>query len=518
MRLPRPKAAAAAALLAATLAGCGVADAVTTASVADSSTGTTSTATADPGASVEAVLADNQESHADADDGDYSAADAVTVTLDGSSATASGEGVDVDGGTVTITAPGTYVLSGTLTGQVVVDSSAEGKVRLVLDDATITSADGPAVDVEAADEVVVVLADASTNRLEDGSGYGQQSGEPNAALYSTADLTIAGTGSLDVTGNSNDGIGSQDGLVILSGTVTVTAVDDAVRGKDYVRVEGGTLTATGGGDALKSDNTEDADRGYVAILGGTLTLTAGDDGVSAATDAVVGGGTTTIAADGDGIHGDVSATVGGGDTTVTRSGEGLESKVVTVDGGSIDITSSDDGINGSDGSGQSGGPGGGGDSSASGVDVTISGGTVVVSGPTNGGNGALDTNGSFTVSGGTLLAAGSSGMAEAPGTDSEQGWVSATFDSAYPAGTVIQIVQEGDVIASYTAAKTFASVVFSSADITSGETYEVWVDGTPSGDAVAGLALGGSTEGGTQLGTVTADEHVGGQGGPGGHG
>ena len=129
--------------------------------------------------------------------------------------------------------------------------------------------------------------------------------------------------------------------------MTVTAVDDAIRGKDYVRIEGGTVTATGtAGDALKSDNVEDADRGYVAVLGGTVTATAGDDGISAASDVVVGGGTVTIAAKGDGIHGDVSATVGGGTTTVTESGEGLESKVITIDGGTLDLTSSDDGING----------------------------------------------------------------------------------------------------------------------------------------------------------------------------
>ena len=78
---------------------------------------------------------------------------------------------------------------------------------------------------------------------------------------------------------------------------------------------------------------------------------------------------------------------------------------------------------------------------------TITGGTVVVSGPTNDGNGALDVNGTFTISGGTLLAVGSSGMAVAPDADSEQGWVVATFDSAYPAGTVVQFASGDEVIA-----------------------------------------------------------------------
>ena len=47
--------------------------------------------------------------------------------------------------------------------------------------------------------------------------YGDAEGEANAALYSAAALTIAGTGSLDVTGNANDGIAAQDGLVVTYG-------------------------------------------------------------------------------------------------------------------------------------------------------------------------------------------------------------------------------------------------------------------------------------------------------------
>ena len=336
-----------------------------------------------------AVLADNQESHAPADDLAYTSPTWWTSTVVGQHRGTAGGGVKVDGATVTITAPGTYRLSGTLAGQVVVDTSATGDVRIILDDATITSSTTSAIAVMAADEAVVILADGSTNSLTDGSSYGDGTGEANAALYSAADLTIAGTGALRSRATPTTASAAQDGLVISSGTVTVTAKDDAIRGKDYVRIEGGTTTATGtGGDALKSDNVEDADRGYVAVLGGTVDATAGDDGISAASDAVVGGGTLTISAAGDGIHGDVSATIGGGTTTVTKSGEGLEAKVITIAGGTLAITSSDDGINGSDGWAVAvarrggGAPGGGGvpggESGIAGVSVTVSGGTTTI--------------------------------------------------------------------------------------------------------------------------------------------
>src|SRR5690606_14505314 len=118
----------------------------------------------------------------------------------------------------------------------------------------------------------------------------------NAAIDARADLTISGSGSLSVHGNGNDGISSTDDLVILSGDLTVTAADDALRGKDALVVEGGALElAAGSGDGLKSDQEEDETRGYILVTGGDIDITAGDDGVQAQTDTVITGGTLTAA-------------------------------------------------------------------------------------------------------------------------------------------------------------------------------------------------------------------------------
>jgi hypothetical protein len=70
-------------------------------------------------------------------------------------------------------------------------------------------------------------------------------------------MTIFGAGSLSVKGTYADGISSDDGLLLKSGVVTVSAADDAVRGKDYLIVEGGTVSAIGKtGHGLKSDNED----------------------------------------------------------------------------------------------------------------------------------------------------------------------------------------------------------------------------------------------------------------------
>ena len=59
-----------------------------------------------------------------------------------------------------ITEAGTYVLTGSTTGQVTVDT--DGAVRIVLDNATIASAEGAAIQVDSAELTVIELADGTT--------------------------------------------------------------------------------------------------------------------------------------------------------------------------------------------------------------------------------------------------------------------------------------------------------------------------------------------------------------------
>ncbi len=395
-----------AALLASILifAGCSGADStqseVAAASTESSSVGsiTGDTAGDQTGDDAQLTITENQESHYDADDLDYEQSEVVAITLDTSSAVADSGDVTIDGSTVTITAEGVYSLSGTLIdGRIIVDAADSDDVTLILDDADITNATGAAIAVMNADEAAIVLADGSTNRLTDGAAYtfpDPESDEPNAALYSAADLTIAGEGQLIVNANYNDGITSKDGLVIESGTITVAAADDGIRGKDYVIVSGGTISVEAGGDGIKADNNEDADRGYVLVSDGLVNIGAGDDGVQGTTDVLVtggdltidagsgsdsgraiqgdvmvvvsggaidatsvddaihsnnevtvDGGTLTLASGDDGIHGDLSVTINGGSITITDSFEGIESEVITINDGFIDVTSNDDGLN-----------------------------------------------------------------------------------------------------------------------------------------------------------------------------
>lgn len=569
-------AAAATVTLALALTGCAAAEQSPT------SVATTTTAAAEVAeATTAALTSENAADHGTASDDEWDAADEVAITLTGGSAASTGAGVTVDGGTVTITAAGTYRISGTLTdGQVVVDTADDGVVRLVLDGADITSSTGAALAVLDAERAVVILAGGSENSLTDAATYtfpDAATDEPNAALFSAADLTIGGTGALTVTGRYNDGIATKDGLVISGGTITVDAADDGIRGRDYVVIRGtASVAVVAGGDGLKSDNAEDATMGYVSVEAGTVTVDAAADGLDAETDVLVSGGDVAVTAGGgasaalaadasakglkgtvsvvvsggtltvdsaddalhsatavtvtggaltiatgdDAAHADAALAISGGSITVTESYEGLEALTIAISGGEIEVHSSDDAVNvagGADGSGQqapanrqAGGPGGGGDMFAvtEGASLTISGGTtvlyadgdgldsngtaamtggtVLVHGPTEEMNGAIDVVGGFTVDGGLLVAAGSAGMAETPDDASAQAYLGISFGTGIRAGTEVVVqAPDGSAVLTFTPAKTAATLVVSSPDLVAGTAYTVVVGGSSLGTVTA---------------------------------
>jgi len=305
--------------------------------------------------------AENCADHEDPEDYIWDSADVVEILLNETAITASGAGATVDGSVVKITRGGTYNISGVLAdGQIVVDSTDKGTVRLILDGADIHCSSSAAILVEKAKKTIVVLAEDTENYLSDGRSEtveGSQADEPNAAIFSRDDLTICGTGWLSVCGDVNDGISSKDGLIIASGTIDIDAVDDGIRGKDYLVVRGGDIFVNAGDDGLKSDNEQDDTKGYVAIETGTLNIVSGADAIQAETDVLIadgeitlrsGGGTNRRAGAGTvgkGITAGVSVTVNGGDLDINSGDDALHSNdSLAISGGTFVLSSTDDAI------------------------------------------------------------------------------------------------------------------------------------------------------------------------------
>jgi hypothetical protein len=211
-----------------------------------------------------------------------------------------------------ITGEGTYVLSGTLNNhQIRVNLADTEKAQIVLNNAHITSSDGPAIYILSGDKTFITLAEGTDNSLTDTVNYTLDDGdEPNACLFSKSDLTVNGTGTLTITGNYNHGIYSKDDLTLVGGTLNVTAVNDALKGKDFVQVASGTYNLTAGGDGLVSNNADGADVGYVVIQGGGFTIAANNDGIQAETLLQIEDGTFDITTGGGSAN--ASYTVDGG--------------------------------------------------------------------------------------------------------------------------------------------------------------------------------------------------------------
>lgn len=341
-------------------------------------------------------------------------------------------------------------------------------------------------------------------------------------------------------------------ITITGGTLSVTALKDGIQAEKELTVEGGELTVlAGGGDAdaavtasanpfdrdmRGNDDTDTVSKkglkagGDIVISGGVINVKSADDSVHSDSCVSVGGGTLTLSTCDDGIHADETLTVTDGSITVTKSYEGLEGKNIEISGGGIDVTAADDGLNaaGGDNAEFFGYAGGDYHINISGGNITVnadgdgidsngtiaqSGGSVVIYGPTNSGNGAIDYEGSYAVSGGTLIALGSSGMAQAPSTLS-QPCLSINADA--DAGSTIEVrSSDGTVILSTVTPKRCQSLIFTSDKLTVGGEYGIYADGGLLSTLTAGEGVVGNGADGNAPGFGGHGDRFGGMGRPG---
>ena len=382
----------------------------------------------------------------------------------------------------------------------------------------------------------------SAQTEKDGKGWVSVSG---GSLYITAigdgisaatDLTVSG-GTLVITALDAGGKALTD-----TGNAGTDSVQSGSGGMGGMGGFGGGRPGGMGGDGNSSKPSISAKglkaAGTVTLAGGKLTVTAADDGIHADDTVLLQDGEAYIRSGDDGVHADRVLTLSDGSLEIAQSYEGLEAAQITVSGGRTRITASDDGINASSGGGSSmgggrpGGLGGGGRpggrsggtadgqtaggtvtdtltplltvsggytavyASGDGIDsngnIVMTGGTLLVFGPTDNGNGAIDYgdgNCSMTISGGTLLAVGSSGMAETA-TGSGQAVFDGAFRSSVAAGTLIGLCDaDGNLLCGYRLPKIISSIVFSSAALTSGATYTLVQGGTADADGDGVLDL-----------------------------
>lgn len=297
---------------------------------------------------------------------------------------------------------------------------------------------------------------------------------------------------------------------------------------------------TAGTESITSDETLST-KGIKAgseiiINSGNIKIDSCDDSIHSNNALTINGGNIEISSGDDGLHSDTTLDINDGEINILKSYEGIESETININNGNINLVSSDDGVNASgkaaenpsEGMQAGGHMGMGGESSGTGLlnlnggrlfvnaggdgldangSIYMTGGTVIVCGPTNTGNGALDYDNKFEISGGTLIAAGSSGMAQSASDTSSQNFVSIAL-SSQEAGTLVNVQNSsGENIVTFAPLKKFEHVVISSPELKTGETYTVNVGGSMSSSCEDGLySNDGTYSEGTEIKSFTISE------------
>lgn len=478
---------------------------------------------------------------------DWEDTEATVITLNGDSADISGDGAYSNDGNVVIANAGKYVVSGTLTnGSIVVDAYDSSKVFIKLDGVSVYCSDDAAFIVDQADKVFLTLADGTDNTFESGASYSEEALSDNTSgtVFSHDDLTINGSGNLEITASYKHGIDCNDQLAITGGNISITAPQDGIHANDGVNIIDAVITIKAEDDGINGGES-------VLIAGGTINISECYEGIEAVT-VEINDGDLTIECSDDGINanggsggfGGMGGNFGGGMTqnpnadfepgTTPPEGMQMPDGMPETDGESPEgefgqrrsgrvammpavnpesESGSDTGtdeetyihINGGNitiinGSGRDS------DGLDSNGDIIITGGNILISLTGSGGNNAIDygseSGGVCEISGGTIIACGSSSMAEAFSSTSSQGVILYMFSEEADSGTQLTVSDSlGNTLLSWEVPYSFSAVTISHPSMTAGGSYTVSV-----GDSSENITL-------DEISTTYGESSRGGMGG-----
>lgn len=327
-----------------------------------------------------------------------------------------------------------YTLSGTSTNGSFYTSGSY-KATVVMNSLSLTCADSAAVNIRNGKRINLQIT--GTNTLTDG-----KNGLQKACLAIKGHPEVTGSGTLTLVGNTAHAFKCNEYMQLKSGftgsIIVKSAVMDGFHIGQYLEMNNGTLTVQSAGDdgiqVEKTNNQTDEQNGMVFINGGTInaTITANAaKGLKSDNTMTITGGTITITTSGSGVTGTNDTTsacacikagadllISGGALTLKSTGSGGKGiscdGAITINGGSMDITTTGTRYGSSSSSGGGGWGGWGNSSSASykrsspkGIkadgNITINGGTINVSttGQADGSEG-IESKNILTINDGTI--------------------------------------------------------------------------------------------------------------------
>ena len=215
---------------------------------------------------------------------------------------------------------------------------------------------------------------------------------------------------------------------------------------------------------------------FIVIDGARVKINSSDDAIHTNSgNVLIKGGTLDLATLDDGIHADELVKIDGGEITVNGSYEGIEGAYVEIGGGTIYITASDDGINAASDDESvnehiiiSGGTitvDASGDGLDSNGTIYVSGGTLIVYGPTTGADTGLDADGGILIDGGNVFVASSKEMLEIPASNSKSNVLVYGANTVQAGSEIILINADGGEMVRITLKKQAQAIILSTPEI-----------------------------------------------------
>lgn len=214
--------------------------------------------------------------------------------------------------------------------------------------------------------------------------------------------------------SSDDAIHTNSGNVLIKGgTLDLTTLDDGIHADELVKIDGGEITVNGAYEGIEG--------AYVEIGGGTIYITASDDGINAASD----------------------------DESVNEH--------IIISGGTITVDASGDGL----------------DSNGT---IYVTGGTLIVYGPTTGADTGLDADGGILIDGGNVFVATTKEMIEIPASNSKSNVLVYGVNTVQAGSEIILTNADGGEMVRITLKKQAQAIILSTPELATNGTYSLYAD------------------------------------------
>lgn len=284
---------------------------------------------------------------------------------------------------------------------------------------------------------------------------------------------------------------SEDDFRYIKSGDTYKKIDDvATKGARYAMIQ----SAKGikcGEIKYEIDGTEYAvtknSNYFIVIDGARVKINSSDDAIHTNSgNVLIKGGTLDLTTLDDGIHADELVKIDGGEITVNGCYEGIEGAYVEIGGGTIYITASDDGINAASDDESvnehiiiSGGTitvDASGDGLDSNGTIYVSGGTLIVYGPATGADTGLDADGGILIDGGNVFVASSKEMLEIPASNSKSNVLVYGVNTVQAGSEIILTNADGGEMVRITLKKQAQAIILSTPELATNGTYSLYAD------------------------------------------